>query len=57
MGTIVGGQTTLIEHSQYAELSGIVTEKGTLLVAGVESLLAAIKLHPALASGRRAVAS
>jgi hypothetical protein len=53
----VGGRTTLIEHTQYAELSGIVTEKGTLLVAGVESWLAAIKLHPALASCGRAVAS
>ena len=45
------------EWTPLAELSGIVTEKGTLLVAEVESWLAAIKLHPALASGDRAVAS
>ena len=33
-----------------AELSGIVTEQGTLPVAAVEGWLAAIKLHPALAN-------
>ena len=39
------------EWTPLEELSGIVTEQGTLPVAAVEGWLAAIKLHPALASG------
>jgi translation initiation factor eIF-2B subunit delta len=45
------------EWTPLAELSGIVTDQGTLPVAGVEGWLAAIKLHPALASGGRECAS
>jgi len=39
------------EWTPLEELSGIVTEQGTLPVAAVEGWLAAIKLHPALAAG------
>jgi translation initiation factor 2B subunit (eIF-2B alpha/beta/delta family) len=39
------------EWTPLEELSGIVTEQGILPVAAVEGWLAAIKLHPALASG------
>jgi translation initiation factor eIF-2B subunit delta len=45
------------EWTPLSELSGIVTEQGTLPVAGVAGLLAAIKLHPALVSGGQAIAS
>jgi translation initiation factor eIF-2B subunit delta len=38
------------EWTPLRELSGIVTEQGTLPVAAVEGWLAAIRLHPALAS-------
>jgi len=39
------------EWTPLEEISGIITEQGTLSVAAVEGWLAAIKLHPALASG------
>jgi translation initiation factor eIF-2B subunit delta len=45
------------EWTPLEELSGIVTEQGTLPVAAVEGWLAAIKLHPALASGGLELAS
>jgi translation initiation factor 2B subunit (eIF-2B alpha/beta/delta family) len=45
------------EWTPLAELSGIVTEQGPLRVAEAAGWLAAIKLHPALASGGRAIAS
>jgi translation initiation factor 2B subunit (eIF-2B alpha/beta/delta family) len=45
------------EWTPLSELSGIVTEQGTLSVAEAEGWLAALKLHPALASGGRAIAS
>jgi hypothetical protein len=44
-------QNYYFEWTPLEELSGIVTEQGTLPVAAVEGWLAAIKLHPALASG------
>jgi translation initiation factor 2B subunit (eIF-2B alpha/beta/delta family) len=45
------------EWTPLEELSGIVTEQGTLPVAAVEGWLAAMKLHPALANSELAVAS
>jgi translation initiation factor eIF-2B subunit delta len=44
-------QNRYFEWTPLEELSGIVTEQGTLPVAAVEGWLAAIKLHPALAGG------
>ncbi|HEY3231233.1 MAG TPA: translation initiation factor eIF-2B, partial [Roseiflexaceae bacterium] len=44
-------QNHYFEWTPLEELSGIVTEQGTLPVAAVEGWLAAIKLHPALAAG------
>jgi translation initiation factor eIF-2B subunit delta len=44
------------EWTPLEELSGIVTEQGTLPVAAVEGWLAAIKLHPALADGNMEIA-